>query len=78
MCASAFSVMISTFLCNTPSWRIIDARNRSSDIRQSALLRSSVISSRRENKERRDEDRADKDEDCDCKFIELFHFLYIY
>jgi hypothetical protein len=41
-------------------------------------LRSSVISARRENKERRDEDCADEDEDCDCEFIELFHFLYIY
>ena len=78
MCASAFSVMISMLLCNTPSWRIIDARNRSSEIRQSDLLRSSVISARRENKERRDEDGADEDEDCDCEFIELFHFLYIY
>jgi len=78
MCASAFSVMISMFLCKTPSWRIIDARNRSSDIRQSDLLRSSVISARRENKPRRDEDCADEDEDCDCKFIELFHFMFIY
>ncbi len=38
-------------------------------MRQSALLRSSVISARRENKERRDEDCADEDEDCDCEFI---------
>lgn len=47
-------------------------------MRQSDLLRSSVISARRENKPRRDKDRADEDEDCDCEFIELFHFMFIY
>ena len=74
MCASAFDVMISMFLCKMPSCRIIDARNLISEIRQSERLRSLDISAKREIEYCCDEECCNEDEDCGDEFIYLvFH-----